>query len=294
MSLRLEMLQVARVAPSVLGDSASLVETFLRGQQGGDGGFQNRRGQSDLYYTVFGIDGLTALQAELPAVAIESYLAGFGAGETLDFVHLCCLLRAWSALSGSPLPEATRGRILGQLEAFRTADGGYHQRPGSGRASAYGCLLGYGAYADHGLRPANAEGLLEAVEGLRSGDGGWGNEPGMAEGTTPAAAAAVTLYRHLEAPAPEGASDWILGRLHSEGGFLAFPRAPMPDLLSTGVALHALDGLEVGLDRLRDACLDFVDTLWSAAGGFHGNWADDEIDAEYTYYGLLALGHLGL
>ena len=34
--------------------------------------------------------------------------------------------------------------------------------------------------------------------------------------------------------------------------------------------------------------------LWSAAGGFHGNWADDTLDPEYTYYGLLALGHLAL
>jgi hypothetical protein len=37
-----------------------------------------------------------------------------------------------------------------------------------------------------------------------------------------------------------------------------------------------------------------VDTLWSAEGGFHGHWADDHLDAEYTFYGLLALGHLSL
>ena len=36
------------------------------------------------------------------------------------------------------------------------------------------------------------------------------------------------------------------------------------------------------------------DSLWNAAGGFHGNWTDDTLDCEYTYYGLLALGHLSL
>jgi hypothetical protein len=45
---------------------------------------------------------------------------------------------------------------------------------------------------------------------------------------------------------------------------------------------------------VKEPCLDFIDSLWSAAGGFHGNWADDTLDPEYTYYGLLALGHLAL
>jgi len=37
--------------------------------------------------------------------------------------------------------------------------------------------------------------------------------------------------------------------------------------------------------------LDFIDSLWTAEGAFHGSWADDEPDAEYTFYGLVALGH---
>jgi hypothetical protein len=45
---------------------------------------------------------------------------------------------------------------------------------------------------------------------------------------------------------------------------------------------------------LRERSLDFIDTLWSAEGGFHGHWADDHLDAEYTFYGLLALGHLSV
>ena len=41
-------------------------------------------------------------------------------------------------------------------------------------------------------------------------------------------------------------------------------------------------------------CLDFVDSLWTNEGSFHGNWADDHLDCEYTCYGLLTLGHLSL
>ena len=46
--------------------------------------------------------------------------------------------------------------------------------------------------------------------------------------------------------------------------------------------------------RLREPCLDFVDSLWTNRGGFFGTWADDTVDCEYTYYALLALGHLSL
>ena len=49
MSLRLEMMQVARLAPKCLGESAALVRNFLLGQQNPDGGFKDRSGRSDLY-----------------------------------------------------------------------------------------------------------------------------------------------------------------------------------------------------------------------------------------------------
>ena len=48
----------------------------------------------------------------------------------------------------------------------------------------------------------------------------------------------------------------------------------------------------VPIAGLRDPCLDFVDSLWTNRGGFFGTWADDTVDCEYTFYALLALGHL--
>jgi hypothetical protein len=65
-------------------------------------------------------------------------------------------------------------------------------------------------------------------------------------------------------------------------------------LLSTAVALHALSGLEVDCDKLKDSCLDFIDTLWVNEGSFYGHWQEDVLDTEYTFYGLLALGHLSV
>ena len=81
------MLQIARLSPKQLGESAELVAGFLNSQLKDDGGFQDRAGNSDLYYTVFGLEGLIALRAAVPA-STAAYLGGFGAGEGLDLVHL--------------------------------------------------------------------------------------------------------------------------------------------------------------------------------------------------------------
>ena len=71
------------------------------------------------------------------------------------------------------------------------------------------------------------------------------------------------------------------------------PKAPMPDLLSTATALHALAGMQVEFESVREPCLDFLDSLWTGQA-FCGHWAEDVTDSEYTFYALLALGHLSV
>jgi hypothetical protein len=105
----------------------------------------------------------------------------------------------------------------------------------------------------------------------------------------------VTLITHLGFPVNAAVGDWLLAQVAPQGGFFAVPGAPIPDLLSTATGLHALACIERRVPSgVHERCLDFIDTLWSAEGGFHGHWADDHLDAEYTYYGLIALGHLSL
>ena len=51
------MLQVARLAPTLLQSSVDLVGGFFRDRYDPAGGFTNRAGLPDLYYTVFGLEG---------------------------------------------------------------------------------------------------------------------------------------------------------------------------------------------------------------------------------------------
>jgi prenyltransferase beta subunit len=286
------MLQVARLAPTQLGESRELVVRFLHGQLNPDGGFQDRSGCSDLYYTVFGLDALVALQADLPA-ASDAYLKTLGDGADLDFVHLACLARAWATLR--PRRDDVPGdSLLMRLEAFRTADGGYAQSGGASHGSVYAAFLALGAYEDLGRQPPDAPVILESIARLRASDGSYANHPGLASGTTPTTAAAVLLLRHLDATVDRDVGMWLLDRCQPRGGFVASASTPMPDLLSTATALHALSAMHLPIGGLQEPCLDFVDSLWTNRGGFHGSWLDDMLDCEYTYYGLLALGHLSM
>ncbi|MCB1209149.1 MAG: hypothetical protein KDK97_07465 [Verrucomicrobiales bacterium] len=294
MSFRLEMLQVARVAPKMLGEATELVAAFFRSRQHACGGFLDRDDKPDLYYTVFGIEGLQALRCDLDLPPIRTWLETFANGETLDFVHLCCLARCWAGVGLETLPMVRREAMAAELEKWRSADGGYHVAKGRDVGSAYGGLLGFSFYEDLQLPFPQVERLVDSMQALRLEDGSWANERFLPVGTTPSTAAAASLYRRLGWDPEVRVAQWILGMQHEAGGFIAFKGSPMPDLLSTAVALHGLQGMQANLDSLRELCLDYIDSLWSAAGGFHGNWADNTLDCEYTYYGLLALGHLAV
>ena len=294
MSLRLEMLQVARLSPNILGEASPLVETFLRSQQNSDGGFNDRAGNSDLYYTVFGLESLFALRTELPMAAVETYLRSFGDGPSLDFVHLACLARCWAMLPPGLLDDATRNAIIARLESFRSADGGYHSAANSPTGTIYGCFLATGAHQDLNRPIPHSDGIIRCISSLKAADGGFANQRDLPMGLTPSTAAAVTLCRQFDHPIDPSVGDWLLSRSHPQGGFFATPAAPVPDLLSTATALHALVGMHLEIGAVKETTLDFIDTLWSSQGGFFGNWEDDVLDCEYTFYGLLALGHLSL
>ena len=293
MSLRLQLLQIARRAPHLLGDSTDLVRNFFRRQITPEGGGRNRDGKPDLYYTIFTLAGLQALEVEPPVAQVEDYLRTFGTGDALDFVHVSALARCWASIGRERMPDGLDRALLARIESFRKPDGGYEGDPRLAHGTAYGAFVALGAYQDLGHTPPDLLNLVRALKRLESADGAWSNMPGAKVGALNATTGAVTLIRHLGFPVNPDVGNWILAQAHPQGGFRAVPGAPMPDLLSTATALHALSTLDRRISSaLHERNMDFLDSLWTAEGGFHGHWADEYLDSEYTYYGLLALGHL--
>ena len=75
------------------------------------------------------------------------------------------------------------------------------------------------------------------------------------------------------------------------GGFKAFAHLDQADMLSTAVALFALEFAGSDLRLLKPASLDFIESNF-ADGAFLSGDGDPTVDVEYTFYGLLALGVL--
>ncbi len=287
------MLQVARLAPRQLDEATARVVEFLRTELETEGGARDRSGRPDLYYTAFALDGLIALQDDLPRERVVRYLSRFGEGEELDLVHRACLVRCWAALGAGWPSSGFAQRMARRIEDHRSRDGGYGAQRDADDGALYSDFLALGAYQDLGLPLPDPARLVASIERLRTADGGYANVLHLPLGTTPSTAAAATILRQLgRAPARE-VGRWMLARVHASGGFLATPDAPLPDLLSTATALHALDALQVPIEPVRERCLDFVDSLWTGRA-FVGTWDDDQPDSEYVFYALLALGHLSL
>ena len=265
MSLRLEMLQVARLAPRVLGDAAPRVAEFLRSQLTEEGGAADKAGQPDLYYTAFLLDGLVALSEELPADRVAPWLERFGDGEDLDLVHRACLVRCWAAL-GDRWPSPTFvPSVLEHLVRCRSADGGYALEPGRERGTLYDAFLALGVHQDvHAPLPAPAV-LGAAIAGLRTPDGGFSNERELRWGMGPSTAAAVAVLSQLELPVPEDAGRWLVSQLHPKGGFKAIPGSGwgFAELMAKG---HSPLCEEFGLERFREG--RFIDES-VAAGVAH-------------------------
>jgi len=85
------------------------------------------------------------------------------------------------------------------------------------------------------------------------------------------------------------------GRLlsfYEEGkGFKAYQALEEADLLSTAVAMFALRTAGSDLRLLAPGCFDFIEQCYSDGAFLAGN-GDNCRDLEYTFYGLLALGTL--
>ena len=205
----------------------------------------------------------------------------------MALVDLCCLARC-CRLAELEVPA----QLLERIETFRSSDGGFAPVTGQERGTIYACFMATGAIEDLGGDSSPAK-LLNCVDSLRVKGGGYANDGLSTIVTTPATSAALVLKSSFGLPADDEAAAWLEKRVCEEGGFAATAMAPVPDLLSTAVSLHAFGCCGRGLqDEKAARCLEYVMSLARPDGGFAGSTDDPDTDVEYTFYGLLAAGHL--
>ncbi len=287
MTMRRQMLVAAGGAAAV--EPPDHVD-YLRRCQCADGGFADRAGDSDLYYTVFGLESLGVLGAADAAVRSKarSFLESARLTDATDLVELSSYARCWVSLGD--VSPAVRDDVLGRLEAFRCATGGYAQIPGAARSNLFGTFIAMGLLEDLEA-PLPDDEIVDCIGAMRCESGGYAADAEWLVPSVPSTAAAACMLHSLGERLDDAAAAWLLGQ-QFDGAFRAVEGAPVGDLLSTGVSLHALQLLGVDCSELAGPCRAFVNSMRAEGGGFRGTIFDNQPDCEYTFYGLIARGEL--
>jgi hypothetical protein len=272
--------RLARVRPklieSVLAGSASMLDSemiaeirsFVIRNQTPQGGFSDRAGKCDLYYTLFGYYVAEALAVTEVLEPLRDYVVATVKANRLSGVHRYCGAILYTRLIG--LDDTTaklRREIVADLAQSDSKQPEY---------SGFLALLALHYLEDYLHIQLIASRYARSLS-LRG-------HP------CPVVAATAVILGMTGKHQPE-AVEILKTFYRGEGGFSALHQAPAEDLLSTGVALYALHFLGADLRLIKPDCLSFVDALYDD-GGFRATAYDSISDVEYTFYGLLALGSL--
>jgi len=285
------LINTAGEACDYLAVANDIISGYVLALQNEDGGFRGRADESDLYYTAFALDCLAITTGDIQEERVLPYLEQ-EAGKELDLIHTVSLVRCLKRMQNSDAMQTYRDTLFKRIEAYHITGAGYSPTLPRECGTPYGCFLAVTALNELDMPLPPADEIGTCLEQTRAEDPSYGNEPGMQEGTVTAVAATLVLQLLMELPVDSQVFIWLSQQYDIRGGFLASPRAPMPDLLSTAVALYTLKTAGIPLDEIRKNCLEYVEGLWDKRGGFCGSWQDKTPDCEYTFYGLLALGCL--
>lgn len=249
------------------GSVQNEIKTFVRAQQHNNGGFIDRAGQPDLYYSLFGLwlsiaTGQNELQQKL-----KEFADTLNMGNSKSPVEDLALLLIKSYLDPGLPKQSIFSIIKTVLKKGRMIELSYQFFLISLVIDAVG--------KNKGLYYFFARICLYFYK---------------PKGNIPCSISAALVYAHKILRLNTGKS---LKELESfaleQGGFCAFKSLETADLLSTGVALFVLNEFGTDLRLIKPACLDFIQKNY-AEGAFLSGDGDTTKDLEYTFYGLLGLG----
>ena len=249
-------------------DIQAEIITFIRSQQNQNGAFNDRAGNPDLYYSLFGLwlSMATAqkdLLAKLHTFSSDIDLSGKGPVEQL----------ALALIKAELGPESNKQSVFSLLKML------YQQ--GKNISLSYRFFLfallvdAVGKNKVFYYLPARIYLLF------------YQPKPDFPCSLV----AAFTYARKMMSLSVQKSVKLIMKYYVQSGGFKAFDTTTSGDMLSTAVALFVLKEIEADLRLIRPATLDFVQNNYFN-GAFLSGDGDETLDLEYTFYGLLALGSL--
>ncbi len=285
----------------LLGNALNLLDeqgreevlNFLIRQQNPDGGFRDRGGRSDLYYSLFGGLMLGAwgvghgvrraetegaqLETRNPKHATEAilklkkFIVGQRNSEVPGFIEKCCLV-----LLQKELKTGRNSQLKAMISLGKSFWKGRHSINISYRSFVLFLTLDAVLPFRRILKIGAKRMLVRTTIDQHS--------------PCSEVAAKVFLKKMMNMESSED-QELLKSFACESGGFRAFAHLNHADMLSTAVALFALNYADCDLRLLKPVCLDFIGQNFTD-GAFLSGDGDPTADVEYTFYGLLALGVL--
>jgi prenyltransferase beta subunit len=244
------------------------LKNYIGGRTHPSGGFKDRAGKPDLYYTLFGTFLAEALELQEILNTTRHYIENEIRIHEPVGVHLHCASILASKLSADKrLKSDLQKRIRTNLDDTLLKN------------PAYGMFVTMLACYYSG----DYKGFFRIRKHLKSLP--------LNEHVPSTVLAALAVLQHTFRRSTGDLTNKLMEFYDGHGGFRAVNTAPVPDLLSTAVTLYSFYFTRQDLRSIKPECLVFIDSLYQE-GGFGANILDPEPDIEYTFYGLLALGSL--
>ena len=285
----LQMIDLLRKALALLDKQGrEEVIQFLGSQQNADGGFRDRGGRSDLYYSLFGGLMIRAWGmgqrakgmepgATLPELVegkilkLKQFIARQSKPEVPGFIEKCCLVLLQK--------ELKTGRISRIRSIFSLGRSFWRERQSIN--------LSYRSF----VLFLTLDAVFPFPRLLKFGAGKMLKQTVVDQHSPCSEVAAKVFLQRMMNQDGTKETELLMSFACKSGGFKAFAHLDQADMLSTAVALFALEFAGSDLRLLKPACLDFIESNF-VDGAFLSGDGDPTADVEYTFYGLLALGVL--
>lgn len=241
---------------------------FLKANQHSGGGFTDRAGNPDLYYSLFGV--LLASSLEMTeALETHKRFIKQKMSQSKNPIDDFVIMLIQDLLFGNEFRRPSFFKIL--KLAF-----------GKNRETSFFYRLFLFLLATDAFYSKKVTGLFVRL--------------GLIFYTPPAELpcsvyAAYTVAREKAKMKTQKEKQKLFSFYEESKGFKVFPEANESDMLSTAVALFALKTTGADLRMVAPGCLSFIQQNYDN-GAFLAGTGDNGRDLEYTFYALLALGTL--
>jgi len=291
----LQMIVLLRKAVNILDEQGRAeVLQFTLSQQNPDGGFRDRGGRSDLYYSLFGLLILKGARGGEKGAGSRKQRSNFtlesnpelidesilklkqfadhqATTEITGFIERCCLVL---------IQKELKARRFLRIQSLWSLGKSFLKERHSINLSYRSFVLFLTLDAVFPF-PLIFKEMAKRMLAHTTVD---------QHSPCSEIAAKVFIHKMLNQDGPHE-QKLLASFAFASGGFKAFAHLNNADMLSTAVALFALTYSGHDIRLLMPSCLDFIEQNYSE-GAFLSGDGDLTADVEYTFYGLLALGVL--